>query len=94
VSDFFEKNKGIYYDKLTWVREKNDMLGWLMFFLEAIESTATEAIESLREIIALRETISKNEIPKLGRKAQSGHFLLEALFRSPIVSARSVQEDS
>lgn len=93
VSDFFEKNKGLYYDKLTWVRERNDLLGWLMFFLEAVESTATEAIESLREIIALREDITRNEIPKLGRKAQSGHTLLETLFRNPITSARSVQED-
>ena len=34
ISDFFEKHKSLYYDKLTWVREKNDLIGWILFFLE------------------------------------------------------------
>ena len=37
TSDFFEKNKSLYYDKLTFARDKNDLSGWIYYFLQAIE---------------------------------------------------------
>jgi len=33
LSDFFEKNRKLYYDNLTTVREKNDLGQWYKFFL-------------------------------------------------------------
>lgn len=92
VSDFFEKNKWLYYDKLTWVREKNDLLGWILFFLEWVEQTASEAILALKEILELKDNLTKTSIPTLGRKAQSAHILLNKLFERPIASAKSVHD--
>lgn len=32
ISDYIERNKDIYYDMLTRVRTRNDMIGWIKFF--------------------------------------------------------------
>src|SRR5207253_7997337 len=36
LSDFFERNKGQYYDALTLFRTNNDIEHWLKFFLVGI----------------------------------------------------------
>lgn len=92
ISDFFEKNKSLYYEKLTQVRDKNDLIGWILFFLQAIETTAIEAVDSLREIMALKETISIEKISKLGRKVPSAIKLLDILFQKPVISAQMVSQ--
>ena len=33
LSEFFEKNKTLYYDNLNFVRTKNDLTQWINFFL-------------------------------------------------------------
>ncbi len=90
ISDFFEKNKSLYYDKLTFVREKNDLVGWVNFFLQAVEHTAIEAIQSLRDILALKER-TKEKTRKLGRKFSNAQKLTDTLFQKPVVSANSVK---
>ena len=32
LSDFFERNRSLYYDNLTAVKEKDDIVQWLKFF--------------------------------------------------------------
>jgi Fic family protein len=44
LSAFFEKNKGLYYDNLTFVRTKNDMKQWLKYFLVGVAETAESAL--------------------------------------------------
>jgi len=92
ISDFFEKHKSLYYDKLTFVREKNDLLGWILFFLEAVETTAIEAVQLLQDILALKERITTEKIPTLGRKTKNAQKLLEIIFKKPIISAQVVTE--
>ena len=43
LSAFFEKNKSLYYDNLTFVRTKNDMIQWLKYFLVGVAETAENA---------------------------------------------------
>ncbi|MHA6250049.1 hypothetical protein ACXYMU_19105 [Pontibacter sp. CAU 1760] len=47
LSSYFEKYKSHYYDNLTRVRKKNDMLHWLKYFLIGVEKTAQEAVDTL-----------------------------------------------
>ena len=54
LSDFFEKNKVLYYDNLTRARTHNDLTQWLKFFLEGIRITAQSSIETFKAIITLR----------------------------------------
>jgi Fic family protein len=90
ISDFFEKNKGLYYDKLTFVREKNDLSGWIYFFLDAVETTAIEAVQLLKDILVIKERITIERIPTLGRKTKNAQRLLEVLFQKPVISAQEV----
>jgi Fic family protein len=87
ASDFFEKNKSLYYDKLEFAREKHDLLGWILFFLQAIETTAIEAAAALKDILALKERLTTEKIPMLGRKTKTAQKFLDLLFMHPVVTA-------
>ena len=87
ASDYFEKNKGLYYDKLTFARDKHDLSGWIHFFLQAMETTAIGAAVSLKDILALKEQLTSRKIPTLGRKTKNGQRFLDLLFVRPVVTA-------
>lgn len=85
VSDFFEKNKSMYYDALTFVRERNDIDQWILFFLSAITETAKKGKKTFEKIIRLRSQYEK-QILGLGRRAKLAHKLLLQLFSSPAIN--------
>ncbi|SOD17993.1 Fic family protein [Nitrosomonas ureae] len=92
LSSYFEKNKGLYYDNLMVVREKNDMLQWVKYFLVGVEQTATLAVSTLSNIIALKVRLEQGLQLKLGRRAVSAQRLLNALFIQPATSVETVQK--
>lgn len=92
TSDFFDKNKIAYIDKLTLTREKNDLLGWIHFFLLAVEQTAGRATNGLEEIIKLKERLINEKLSKLGRKIKTAQMLLTFLFSFPVVPVKKVEK--
>lgn len=82
LSDFFERNKSAYYDALTFVRERNDMDQWIIFFLSAVIETAKKSKDTFERIIELRGRYDR-QIMDLGRRAKLAHKLLVQLFSSP-----------
>lgn len=84
LSDFFERNKGKYYDALTFVRERNDLDQWIVFFLSAVIETAKKSKDTFEKIITLRARYEK-QIMKLGRRSGIGHDLLLQLFSTPAI---------
>lgn len=89
VSDFFERNKGAYYDALTMVRVTGNIEQWIRFFLVGIAETAGKSKKTFEGIITLRHRIEA-EILTLGKRAKAGHQLLKILYSRPIVNARIV----
>jgi Fic family protein len=89
LSDFFEKNKAYYYDNLTVVRTKNDLLQWLKFFLEGVRVTAESSIQTFKEIIALRALVEA-KIMKLGKKQLLAKNVLQYLYSQPISDMQSI----
>lgn len=89
LSDFFEKNKEYYYDNLTIVRTKNDLVQWLKFFLEGIRVTAESSIQTFKAIIALRATI-ESKIITMGKKQLLAKSVLQYLYSQPITDMRSI----
>ncbi len=93
TSDFIERNKTLYYDKLTFVREKNDLLSWIQFFLVAVEKTAEDAVKTLQEIMVLKAKIADNQLPTLGKRIKNANLLLNLLFSRPVISVQTIEKE-
>jgi len=92
LSDFFERNKGLYYDNLELVRAKNDMMQWLKFFLTGIMQTSENGVATLHRIIELKTNIEQEKILVMGKRAKQGMALLKALFSKPVMTVKDVQQ--
>ncbi len=91
LSDFFEKNKTLYYDNLTFVRTKNDITQWVKFFLTGIIETAENSVLTLKKIVDLKSSIENGHILQMGKRAKAGITLFHYLFKNPIISIKDVQ---
>ncbi len=91
ISDFFERNKGAYYDGLTVVRGSNDLASWIKFFLSGIIKTAESGTKTLRAVVAYKAEIDK-KIVSFGARAKSANLLLGAMFSSPVISIKKAAE--
>ena len=89
LSDFFERNKGKYYDALTHVRTSNDIEHWIRFFLVGVAETAKSGVETFQKIIDLREDLEKR-ILKMGKRAPVAREFLNKLYSQPIVNSKQV----
>ena len=86
LSQYFENNKGLYYDNLMRVRTHSDMLQWIKYFLIGVEQTATKAVDTLTKIINLKETMENEINLSFGRRSNSALILLNSLFQNPVTT--------
>jgi Fic family protein len=91
LSDFFERNRGSYYDALTRVRESNDMTHWIRFFLSAVIETAGKGKETFMSILALRHEMDAL-IFGYGKRAENAQLLLKRLYSRPAIMANDAAE--
>lgn len=91
LSSYFEKNKSLYYDNLTFVRTKNDMRQWLKFFLVGIAETATQATEVLSKVLALKLNLENKLSESFGKRSNKANLLLQKLFEKPIIHVKQAQ---
>ncbi|MBZ0191109.1 hypothetical protein KsCSTR_33220 [Candidatus Kuenenia stuttgartiensis] len=92
LSVFFEKNKSLYYDNLTRVREKNDLIHWLKYFLTGVDETARQASNTLSEILKLKENVENTLRNTAGRRAHTALVLLSYLFKEPFIHVKQAEE--
>ncbi len=90
LSDFFERNRASYFDALMRVRQSNDLIHWVRFFLQGMAETATKGREVFQQVLALR-TEAEHAVLTLGKRAVSARQLLNHLYRKPLVSAADVE---
>lgn len=91
LSAFLEKNKSLYYDNLTRVREKNDVLQWLKYFLTGIEETASQAVDTLRNILTLKNMMEERIHKGFDRRTNNAIELMNSLFKDPYVTVKDVE---
>ena len=91
LSDFFERNKGAYYDALTIVRTSSDIEHWLKFFLVGVAETAANSKQTFERIIELRQQCEQ-KLLRLGKRAKAGQQLLLELYSQPILNVNQIAE--
>ena len=85
LSDFFEKNKQLYYDNLSIVRTHNNLSQWIKFFLTGIIETASIGVTTFQKIMKLRKEVEENKIISLGKKLPLAKDVLNYLYKNPII---------
>ena len=90
VSAHLERHREAYYDALTAVRSKNDLIGWVSFFLEAVCQTAQTGCEKFKRIFALRDEMVAYSL-KLPNTALSQQ-LFRYLYSMPRVTVNQAAE--
>ncbi len=91
LSHFFKRHRQAYYEHLQAVRDQGDWEGWLNFLLRGVAEVSTQATETARRILALRENHRTLITEHLGRAAGNGHRVLEHLYERPIISVEQVR---
>lgn len=89
LSDFFERNRTLYYDNLMRVRTHNDLSQWFKFFLAGIIETAKSGVETFNGIMQLQKNVDA-KIQSLGFRSADGNKVLEYLYTKPIIDASKV----
>jgi len=89
LSDFFERNRTLYYDNLMRVREKNDLLQWFKFFLVGIIETAKNSIATFDNILKLQQQV-ETRIRTLGSRTANAQKLVHYLYQRPLIDAAKV----
>lgn len=92
LSDYFEKNKGSYYDALTRVRTSSDLAHWIKMFLVAVVATAEKGKKTFRDILDLQKSVDE-KIVCMGRRAKNAHRLVNFLYRNPVINTGEVMKE-
>ena len=90
LSDFFERNRTLYYDNLTRVREKDDLTQWFKFFLVGVIETAKNSVSTFDSILKLQKEVEA-KIQKLGSRSKNALLIINHLFQRPIIDAQKVK---
>ncbi len=91
LSDFFERNRSLYYDNLMRVREKSDIKQWFKFFLVGVIETTEKSIQTFDGILKLQKVVEE-KMQDLGSRSTNGRLVLNYLYQHPIVGVQKVRE--
>ncbi len=86
LSLYFKTHRQYYYELLNDVRLTGDWEAWLNFFAEAVIVTATQAVETAQQLLALSNR-DRGKISGLGRAAASTLQIQRALMGHPIATS-------
>jgi Fic family protein len=92
LSAYFEKNKSLYYDNLTFVRTRNDIRQWLRYFLAGVAETAENASATLSAVLILKAALEQKVHTDFGKKSAKAAILLQHLFKNPVLHVNQVKE--
>lgn len=85
VSEYLEKNREEYYQRLNNISKNGDWANWIIFFLKALEEQANINIEKTKKLKELYEDykIKINEIIN----SKNSMYIVDSLFKAPILKS-------
>jgi len=91
LSDYFERNKTEYVDRLMAVREGNQLKEWLIFFLYGVRETAENSIQVFKDILSLKERLEREVLPHFTtRRQENAQTLMQYLYKKPVLDIKEV----
>lgn len=90
LSDFFERNRMLYYDNLTRVRAHNDINQWLKFFLAGVIEISKKGVETFDGILQLQKNL-EIKLQSLGSRGNEARRVIEYLYSQPVIDVSKVQ---
>jgi Fic family protein len=91
LSDFFERNRQLYYDNLMKVRSSNDIKQWFKFFLVGIIETAKASIVTFDSIMKLQKEVDM-KIQGLGARTSNARAVINQLYLRPLITVQKVAD--
>lgn len=91
LSDFFEKNKSLYYDNLMRARTHHDINQWFKFFLTGVIETAKSGVATFDGILQIQKSLDVRLKP-LGSRVADARLVIEELYRNPIINVSKVEK--
>lgn len=82
LSQFFEKNRDLYYENLTLVRTRGELAQWFKFFLEGVVQTAERGVQTLDAVLKL-EKETREKVKGLGARAANAQRVVDYLYKQP-----------
>lgn len=93
LSDYFERNKTEYVDRLMAVRDANKLKEWLIFFLYGVKETAENSIQVFKDVLELRQRLEREVLPHFSvRRQENAQTLMQYLYRDPVVTITEVAD--
>ncbi len=91
LSDFFERNRNLYYENLMKVRFSDDIEQWFKFFLVGIIETAKGSIDTFDNIMKLQKEVD-DKIQILGARSNKAKQVVNQLYLRPIINVQKVSD--
>lgn len=93
LSLYFKQHRSEYYRLLDLVRIESDWEAWLDFFLEGVEHTATNAVETAKRLLALFQQ-DEQKIQRSGRITSTTLRVFQVLCKRPLTTLNQACERS
>src|SRR5690606_8903548 len=90
LSDFFAKNKQLYYDNLMLARTQNNINQWLKFFLTGIIETAKKGVTTFDSILQLQKNL-EDKLKSLGSRSLNAQKVIDYLYTQPVINISNVE---
>ncbi len=89
LSLYFKQHRGEYYRLLELVRLEGDWEAWLDFFLEGVEQTAQNAVETAQRLVHLFKE-DRRKVQEGVQRAGTALRVFDALCDRPIITLKEV----
>jgi Fic family protein len=91
LSDYLERNRDEYYDRLMRVRTENSIDDWLLFFLDGLSETAEHGVKTFNEILKFKN-YWESSIAAWKPQSAAGSALFGSLFTRLWVNGKQVAQ--
>lgn len=91
LSLYFKTHRARYYQLLNNVRLTGDWESWLAFFADAVIETATQAVDTAKQLMRLASD-DGNRINQLKRISGSANMVQKAMLERPMASPNWVRQ--